>query len=230
MLNRLFSAFFVAALLVGCGGGGDSAPAANGGAGSGGGSTFALDTFQSNFGAVARSFTATAANGADTYTLFLSSTPASDALFEGAVRKRATQTLTIRRNGVTISASTFDNFYQIGPWQAVGATYSDGTYAVATTPNPALPNAATVGSTGSLGVLTLYTDSTRRSVVLRQEATWTLEADTATTAFYCVSTIARNPSGALVATTTGCTKYDNSGNPIGIRFTIAVDGLTLTFR
>jgi hypothetical protein len=227
MLKRLFSVFAATALLLGCGGGGsDSSPPANGG----GNPTFALDTFQSSFGSVARSFTATATSGADTYTLFLSSTPASDASFEGAVRKRATQTLTIRRNGVTISASTFDNYYQVNPWQAVGATYSDGTHAVATTPNPALPNNAAVGANGSLGILTLYSSSTKSTVLLRQEATWTLEADSPTSAFYCVSTVARNTSGTIIATTNGCTRYDTTGTPLGIRFTLAVDGLTLTFR
>ena len=228
MLRKLISIYAVSALLVACGGGGsDSSP---GTGGSGTSTSYSLDTFQSSFGSVPRSFSATASSGADTYTLFLSSTPAPDAVFEGALRKRATQTLTIRKNGVTIGASTFDNFYQATPWQVIGATYSDGTYAVATTLHPALPNAALVGSSGSLGVLTVYTNATKSTVVLRQEATWTLESDTATTALFCVSTVARNPAGSVVATTSGCTRYDTSGNSVGIRFTIAVDGLTLTFR
>jgi len=150
MLSRLVLILATAALLFGCNGaGGNSSQAAGGGDAV---ATFALDTFQSNLFKVARSFTATATDGADTYTLFFSIAPATDALFEGAIRKRAVLSFTIRKNGVTISATNGDYFYQANPWQNFGMKFSSGPYAVATTLHPALPNNATVGSTGSFGL------------------------------------------------------------------------------
>ncbi len=231
-MKRPFCYLTLSLALVACGGGGgdNSSAAGSGGGGGTGATTFALDTAQTNLLTTPRSYTATATNGADTFTMFLSLTPSADATFEGVMRRRATQTLTIRRNGATVAASTFENFFQLSPWQLAGAIYSDGTYAVATTANPPLPNSATVGSSGSLGTLTLYSNSSKSTVVLRQDATWTLEADTATSAWLCTNTVARDSLGVTVATTNGCFRIDSGGNPLGIRWTISVDGTTLTFR
>ena len=211
--------------LQACGGGGSDssgtvAPAA----------TYDLNGMQTTLVTSSQSFTAAATNGADAYQIFLGIAPAPDATFEGSTRKRATQSLTLRKNGATVVATTFEGYYEVAPFQLVGAQYAGGGYLLATTPHPALPTAAQVGASGSLGTQTLYADSTKATVLATQQATWTLEASTSGSASYCVNTVLTNASTSAISTTVGCNRINASGLVLGIRWVIAVDGLTLTFQ
>jgi hypothetical protein len=67
-------------------------------------------------------------------------------------------------------------------------------------------------------------------MLFTQEATWTLEADTATTAFLCANTTAKETDGQVMATTAGCYKISTAGTVVGIKWTVAVAGKTLKFR
>ena len=224
-MNRKLFSVSLLLILQACGGGGGDSPSTVAPP-----VTYDLNGMQSNLVTSSQSFTASATNGADAYQIFLSIAPAPDATFEGNTRKRATQSLTLRKNGATAVATTFDGYYQVTPFQLVGAQYAGGGYLLATTPHPALPTAAQVGASGSLGTQTLYADSTKRTVLATQQATWTLESSTSGSASYCVNTVLTNSSTSAVSTTVGCYRINNSGLVLGIRWVIAVDGLTLTFQ
>ena len=158
-------------------------------------------------------------DGADTWSMTVSLTPASDEAFEGVVRKKALQSLTIKKNGTVLTASNIQGYYSLNPFATQGARYSDGTYAVQTSTTGSFPVAAKVGDSGGLGILTLYTNASKTGVQGTTESTWTLEADTATTAFGCANSILKNSAGAQTGTAAGCYKIDTNGNAVGMRYT-----------
>ena len=176
------------------------------------------------------SLSGTAVDGADTWSMTVSLTPASDEAFEGVVRKKALQSLTIKKNGTVLTASNIQGYYSLNPFATQGARYSDGTYAVQTSTTGSFPVAAKVGDSGGLGILTLYTNASKTGVQGTTESTWTLEADTATTAFGCANSILKNLAGAQTGTTAACYKIDTNGNAVGMRYTLSVAGKTLVFK
>ena len=156
--------------------------------------------------------------------------PASDEIFEGVVRKKAIQSLTFKKNGAVQTATSIEGYYSLNPFSTQGARYSNGNYAVQTSTTGSFAAAAKVGDSGSLGVLTVYTSSSKSSIESTTESTWTLEADTATTAFGCVNSIIRNAARAQIGTAAGCYKIDTNGNALGLRYTLSVAGKTLVFK
>jgi hypothetical protein len=217
----------LAALLSACGGGGgDAAPAATPIAAA----SFPMDAAYTKAMTNGVNLNGTAIDGADTWTMSASIAPASDAMFEGVVRKKSIQALTIKKNGSVLSSETISSYYSINPFTTYGSSSSGGTYAVQTSPAGAFPTTAKVGDSGSLGISTTYTSSSKTTVQSTTQGTWTLEADTATTAFGCANIVMKNASGAQIGTGASCYKIDTNGNALGMRFTVSVPGLTLVFK
>lgn len=226
-LRTTLALSLTSALLAACGGGGDSTPAATVPSIT---TTFPLDAAYTKAVTNGVSLSGTAVDGADTWSLALSITPATDEVFEGVVRKKALESLTIKRNGAVLAASSFQNYYSVNPLITQGARYPDGTYAVQTKTTGTFPVAAKVGDSGPVGILTLYANAAKTSVLSTTESTWTLEADTAATAFGCVNSILKNAAGAQTGTAAGCYKIDTNGNALGMRYTLSVAGKTLVFK
>ena len=220
--------FCLATFLSACGGGGgsDPAPAPSPAATA----SFPLEAAYVKAVTTGVSLNGTAVDGADTYTMSLSITPASDGIFEGVVRKRSTESLTIKKNGSVLVVSGINLYYSLNPFTTQGASYSDGTYAVQTSTTGNFPATAKVGDSGSLGTLTAYTNASKTTVLATMQSSWTLEADTATSAFGCSNGVVKNAAGIQTLTTAGCYKIDTNGNPLGLRFTLSVEGRTLVFR
>ena len=217
----------LAALLSACGGGGgDAAPTATPVVAA----SFALDAAYAKGVTTGVSLNGTAVDGADTYTLSLSIAPAADGTFEGVVRKKSIESLTIKKNGSVLGVTNIDLYYSLNPLTIQGASYSDGTYAVQTSIAGSFPATAKVGDSGALGTLTLYTNASKATVQSTTQSTWTLEADTATTAFGCVNSVIKSASGVQTGTGAGCYKIDTNGNVLGMRFTLSVAGKTLVFK
>ena len=217
-----------AVILSACGGGGSdpvvapAAPAAP--------ATFPLDTAITQVSTKGISLSGTAVDGVDTWTMALSVAPAADQTFEGATAKKSVQSITIKKNGATVVSSGGESFFTINPFTVKGLKLNDGTYGVQTVAGSALSNAAKVGDSGLLGTITAYSNSLKSSVLFTQEGTWTLEADTATTAFGCSNFTSKNIAGGVFSTTSNCYKLDTNGTVSGLRFTLAVAGKTLVFR
>ena len=222
LLALTLSTVFLAA----CGGGGGDAPT--------GPVTstlsFPLDAAYTKAMTTGVSLNGTAVDGADTYTMSLSIAPAADEVFEGAVSKKAIQSLTMKKNGSVLVATTISNYFSINPYTTKGGIYSDGTYAVQTSTTGNFPTAAKVGDSGTLGTLTLYTNASKTTVQATTQSTWTLEADTASTAFGCANSVIRDATGTQTGTAAGCTKIDTNGNALGMRYTLSVAGKTLVFK
>ena len=216
----LSAILLVTASLVACGGGGGGTTAVI--------PTYSADAATTKLLAAGGTFTATAVSGSDTYTLSLSTTPDADATFGGTTRKKSTQSLTIKKNGVLAGVSTYDSYYSVNPLVSYGAVFSDGTYGVSTG-SYVTPTAAKVGDSGAAGTQVIYTNSTLASILSTQTSTWTMEADTATTAFYCLNSVIKNASNIQTSTGSTCFKIDSGNNAIGLRITITVSGTTLVF-
>lgn len=218
------TALSISALLVACGGGGgDSGPITSN-------AQFSLDAAMTKAMTSNLTLTGTAIDGADTWSISLSVAPASDATFEGIIRKQASQSLTIKKNNTTVGVSSYTQFFSANPFIDYGAIFSDGTYGVMTLHSGNLPATAMVGSSGPLGTLTLYSNATKASIVNTEQTTWSLEADTATTAWGCTNSVVRDASNQVTGTGAGCFKIDTSSNVLAMRYTIAVAGKTLTFQ
>lgn len=172
----------------------------------------------------------TAVDGADTYTMSLSITHAADEVFEGAVSKKAIETLTMKKNGAIVVTDTISEYFSISPMTTKGAVYSDGSYAVLTSNLGSFPISAKVGDSGSLGTLTLYSNSSKSTVIATTQSTWTMEADTASTAFGCGNSVLRDAAGTQMSAAAGCYKIDTNGNVLGMRYTITAAGKTLVFK
>jgi hypothetical protein len=211
------------ASLTACGGGGGSTSNNTS-------TTYAVDTAYTQALTVGISLNGTAVDGADIWTMAMSVTPAADESFEGITTKRSVSAITIKKNGVTVLSSGSENFFSINPFKTKGLKLNDGHYGVATVAGSAMPNSAVVGNTGSLGTVTVYTNASKSSIAFTQEATWTLEEDTATTAYACTNTTAKDTTGLLITTTSGCYKIDANGTIKGMKYTLAVAGKTLVFR
>ena len=214
---------FLAALLSACGGGGgDAAPVAA--------ATFPLDAASTKAMTNGVNLSGTAIDGVDTWTMSMSITPAADAMFEGVLRKKSIQALTIKKNGSVLSSETISGYFSINPLTTYGASYSSGIYAVQTTIAGTFPTTAKVGDSGALGTLTVYTNPSKTTVQSTTQSTWTLEADTATTAFGCANSVIKNAAGVQTGTAAGCNKIDTNGDVLGMRFTLSVAGKTLVFK
>jgi hypothetical protein len=211
------------ASLTACGGGGGSTSNNTS-------TTYAVDTAYTQALTVGISLNGTAVDGADIWTMAMSVTPAADESFEGITTKKSVSAITIKKNGVTVLSSGSENFFSINPFKTKGLKLNDGHYGVATVAGSAMPNSAVVGNTGSLGTVTVYTNASKSSIAFTQEATWTLEEDTATTAYACTNTTAKDTTGLLITTTSGCYKIDANGTIKGMKYTLAVAGKTLVFR
>jgi len=213
------------ALLTACGGGGSSGPTPTT-------TTYAIDTAYTQASTTGVSLNGTAVDGADTWTMALSATPAADETFEGSTAKKSVTSITIKKNGTTVISSGGENFFSINPFRTKGLKLNDGSYGVQTVAGSALSNTAVVGNSGSLGTVTLYSNSSKASVLFTQEGTWTLEEDTATTAYACSNITAKDTAGVVIATTAGCYKINPGGTIAGLKYTLYVPaaGKTLVFR
>jgi hypothetical protein len=214
-----------AAFLAACGGGG----------GGGGGPvaapvTFNLDAAVANAlvtGFATGTLTATDTSG-NTYTASETVQPAADGTFEGTILKQSKNTVTATKNGAFAGNATSNGFFSVNPLTIKGSTHSDGTYAVASQ-QTALPTAATVGQTGAFYNSTNYASSSKTSVVSTAVATWSLEADTANTAFACINTSTSFSNGSRSAEA-DCYKINAAGQIIGGKVTLTINGVTLSFK
>jgi hypothetical protein len=217
-LNAFASVMAIAALSAcGGGGGGDSA-------------SYNLAAMQESVLSTPRSFAASGRVGGDFYELFVSIAPAGEAVFEGSVRKQTNQSLTVRKNGVTLIATAYSGYYTDGLYQLAGARYSNGTYMVADGLHAPLPTAAKIGDSGSLGSQTVYSSARKNTVALRQQATWTLSDSGSGSAYYCVNTVQFNPTNAVIGSFTGCNKINAAGAILGIKWTLDVGGQRVTVQ
>lgn len=208
----------LAALLGGCGGGYTPPPAYD-----------ALATYKA-FLSAPRTLTlnGTASNGA-ALTLTWTVTPVGAAVFPltNAAGQRIDSSIVIR-NGATVLASGSQQAYLGSDFSGLGSVRSNGSCSQSGT--GALPTAAPLGQSGSLGTSTIYqTCSLSAAKEGTIDGTWSIE-EIKQLIYVCSNTRLNNNAGALVSTESDCIEIAPGGG-FGSRamITTNVSGTQVSF-
>ena len=214
MINKfkLLTATALFSLLSACGGGG-------GGGGSATTTVASTNTFDVNSGyrrLVSTGFQKTfTLGGGCTGSLTITAAPATTpATFEGTNGLSGVSVSTMNLTNCTpASSSSTETRYYDTNYVPLGKSSNDEyTVHIGT---PTLPSAARVGDAGIAGSANTYTNNTKATSTGRDDTSYAIEADTATTAILNLITKAYNTSGILTLTEQN-------------RYRVAADG-TLTF-
>jgi hypothetical protein len=166
-----------------------------------------------------------------TDTLTVTNVPGAQATFEKMTASTSVQTAILKQNGVLLNQVVSTSYFQLTPYLNYGEIdQSTGHYTVTDITTPLyLPATAKVGDTGAINAATTYTNSTKTTVVSRMTRTWSLEADTATTAFLCAN-IVTTPVSGTVSKESHCYRITTSGVITGHKMIFTESGQTLTFQ
>jgi hypothetical protein len=170
------------------------------------------------------------ANG-KTYTLTITTAPGAQAVFEKRVASTLVQTVVVRQNGTLTNQLVSTAYFQPTPYLNFGdVNQSTGEYSVADVSTPLyLPDSAKVGASGAINSAVTYSNSSKTTVVSRETRTWSLEADSATTANLCANIVSTPVSGTIYSEV-HCARITTSGVVSGHTVTINEDGQSLTFK
>jgi hypothetical protein len=164
--------------------------------------------------------------GSDTVVLDIAYAPQPDGAFQGQTYKRALETSTMTLNGALLQMGS-TMLYYTPPANVVAATADPG-FVTLVTPQGALPTSAFVGQSGAF-----YRSSTTLTIggstvpVGDTLATWSVEADSSSTAWGCITT---TPVGTPSQWQKDCYRIDPGGHISAMRVTLFVDGQTLTLQ
>ncbi|MES2717026.1 MAG: hypothetical protein V4795_14750 [Pseudomonadota bacterium] len=219
-LRRCLAITTLPLLLVACGGGGGSAGNTN---------SYNLD------GAISRAMQTgvqvsglTGSLGGVGFTLALSYVPLADAPFEGTQRHAVRETVTISGGGST-ETTVATNYFSTGPYVDRGSLDTSGALLVRTSTGN-LPTAARVGDSGPLNTGISYADASKQVIEATTSTTWSLDADTDSTALACQRTVINEVGSATPITGVQCWRINTAGDVLGSEVSISVNGSILQFR
>lgn len=218
-----FFANFALAFVAGCGGGGggsDQGPVV---------STLDFPIASSKSAATQSTFQFSLAGSLDgtNYTMSVGVAPGGASTFEGKAASTSIITLTFRANGALVGQEILVTYFGQNPYVDYGSVnQGNGQYTV-TNQIANVPATAKVGQLGSLGTAVTYANSFKAQIVNTSTITWSLEADTATTALSCVNV---QMAGSTPGTSSGCDRINSAGTVLGRVMKVTVNGKTLTLQ
>jgi hypothetical protein len=208
-----------AALMSGCGGGGNSGPDTST-------ADFPVAGAVSAYATVSHQFNLAGSLDGVAFTMRYTYTPDAASVFEGRAASTAMEAVTMNANGMLAAQSTSRLYFALSPYVEYGSVSDDGGYMVFNqTAN--LPTTAKVGQSGPLGTATEYVNSTKTQIDGTTTASWSLDADTASTALFCINQVM---SGGMSGTGAQCYRLDTAGQVLGMLIKIDVNGKTLTLQ
>lgn len=221
MSKKVALAVAVAALLSACGGGGggDGSPPPLE-------STFNVEAAFANTLTKGINFPNLSANwNGIAFQLSIASTPTSDGVFLSQTYHRAIESSRVTINGQAGPVASSTVYFTLSPVTLVGGM--DGSGLTIFTSQGALPTAATVGSSGPFTRADTYVSDSNRTLLGQTVMSWTLEADTATTAWACL--VYSDINNVLFEK--DCYRIDAAGTIFNARATLDLgDGTKLTFE
>lgn len=215
---RLAAVAAAALSLTACGGGGgDAGQAASA-------LDFKVDSAVSTYASTAHQFNLAGVLEGANFTASVIQTPGAPGTFEGKPASTAVQTVAISANGSLAGESTTTNYFATNPFVTYGAIDRvDGGYSVfIQTAN--FPVSARVGQSGPLGSGTGFVDGRKLQVTDTSTVSWSLEADTASTALLCVNTVIPGPPAI---TGSECYRIDANGTLSGLVLKVSFSGKIL---
>ena len=135
----------------------------------------------------------------------------------------------MKKNGVVVSTGSSSSYFDVSPFQGWGSISGDGSYEITSGQQP-LPSIATVGQSGAFETDTTYTSSAKILISSYGLLTWSLEADTATSAWACIHSIIVYTNNAPAVSGAQCYRVDQTGNISAMKITVYDNGQTLTFQ
>lgn len=221
-----------ATFLGACGGGGGDSPA------TAVSPTFNVDRAFTTFLTTPVNFPGLVAKDVqgNNYVLGFSLTPAADYTLNGTTYKQTVQNTTLTVNGVVPAGERFSNqyLYLQSPTRLAAqvvasrnAGFSPIIYAITLlSGSVGLPTAGTVGTSGVYATAISYPPKIDRTTTTgstpsgNANITWTIEADTASTVFACLT----------LPIEKDCIKTNSAGDILGARISLSLSGQTLVFQ
>ncbi len=156
----------------------------------------------------------------------------TDPLIYALPLKTYTQSNTLRKNGNIASTKNIEEFYSTAPLYLFGNLNNIGgsSNVMKVTTQLPLPSISRVGASGVIYRGRNYINSST-AVFDTWYAMWSLETDSATTAWLCLNIAVTPASGAAGSTAeTDCFRIDQAGNISGFKSDITENGITLSYR
>lgn len=160
--------------------------------------------------------------------LVVSYQPTTDGQFLGQTYRRSLMNASMLASAgslvpTIVSASTIS--YSLNPTLIAGQFDSQGNL-TRYLPLGNLPTSAVVGQTGPYARALVYDGPTEQKLLSEQLVSWSVEADTATTAWACL-TFTRSDGNAAEK---DCLRIDSAGSVSGIKMQVPWAGATLVFQ
>ncbi|EKD98750.1 MAG: hypothetical protein ACD_23C00288G0001, partial [uncultured bacterium] len=156
----------------------------------------------------------------------------TDPLIYAAPLKTYSQSYITKKNGTITSTKNFEDFYSVAPFYLFGSLnnmYGSNNNMKVTTQLP-LPATSRVGASGVLYKGRNYINKVTSSFDTWY-GMWSLEADSATTAWLCLN-VEITPANATVVSTaeTDCFRINQAGDISGFKADSIENGIALSYR
>jgi hypothetical protein len=159
------------------------------------------------------------------YTLSYRYTP-SASTFHGAPAIAVLETVILNANGAVARQRTTQSYFSLDPFVSYGSfDQTDGSMS-ALNQMGTIPDTAKVGQSGQIGTWVRFSDSNMAQIVGTTTVTWSLEADTATTALFCLNAMSY---GDKTGAGSDCYRAD-TGGVTGLVVKIGMNGKTLVLE
>jgi hypothetical protein len=154
--------------------------------------------------------------------------------FGGISARAVTQSSIFKdQTGAVVKQISHLLYVQATPFLELGMDNQlDGSVTVADLTSPLyLPAQGRVGDTGLLNSTTTYTDDTLEVVDQRTTRSWSLEADTSSTARLCLNEVIYDAANQRLATEADCHRINTRGEMLGLQITLTYpDGSVVVFK
>jgi hypothetical protein len=193
--------------------------------------TYPLASAVSVFLQSTHDYTLKAKSGADVYELSWHSEPGAQSAFEGHLASTLDYSNSIKKNGGSFAGSTLTDYFDVSPFRPYGGiNHTLGNYDVASN-QQALPSVALPGQSGFISNGVRFVDSTKSMVLATSITSWSLEAIGTAAAWACVkSSITLTGQSTPSTSESVCYKVDTSGNVLGVKIELTLNGQTLSFQ
>lgn len=218
--------------LAGCGGGGSGSDDSTADQGQSGNaqatSEFPVDAAVANFFSTNARYTASASDTeGNNFSLIYSITPGPNAAsseFGDEAQQTAVEEASLSINGAEPFVTRSMHYFTSAPYKLAGILDNDGEV-FQVSESGTLPESAKVGASGILATGNVEYEGSS----YQQTINWSLENDTAVTAWLCFGIAGTDTDGSAFAEK-NCVRIDRTGTASGFKSDVSVPGASLQFR